>query len=106
MIISKWTKRCQGLYNKMGVYSVYHQGKTCIYVGKSTDLGKRILRFFNPRTGKRLIEFKDGDITACLHLDNIHLEVSVIYNVHKLDSFERTMIAIKKPMYNKLLNYK
>lgn len=133
LVIRAWIKPCRALYSKAGVYSVYDASDNrCLYVGKSTDLGKRCLRFFKPRTKvyskpigmmqapkvnvqKNRFEAVAGEEipTACflnyeqqtVKLHKVYLEVTTISNIHWLDRFERTMIAIKKPFYNQLMNY-
>lgn len=137
LLIREWQKPCRVLYGKCGIYTVYeHNTNVCLYVGKSTDLGKRCLRFFKPRTRvytrpigllslydtpnafnafKQRFEAVHGEEIPTLAIPNclgkvvrfyqVYLDVTTISNVHWLDRFERTLIAIKKPLYNNLLNY-
>ena len=103
LLLTKWTKGARHLYGKMGVYTVYSKEHQCLYVGKSIDLGKRVLRFFKPRRKRCLapsICFKGTTYK------DFYIEVTTILNGYKLDAFERTMIAIKNPLYNILLNYR
>lgn len=75
------------------------------------DLGKRLRRFFNTRFEDRFLEkkkphfvFTDASGKKTLH-QPVYIEVTTINNAFHLSKFERTMIAIKTPVYNKLLNY-
>ena len=109
MVIKAWGKPCRRLYKKMGVYSLHNRAGWCLYVGQSTNLGKRILRFFNLRNKGRFypVSFdNDCGISDIKYFgEELYLEVDTINNIHLLDRFERTMIGIKKPHYNILLNY-
>lgn len=112
-----WSRACRELYGRSGIYSVYCvKTERCLYVGKSTDLGKRILRFFSPRAARPApIVFKGSIGAASRHEQttnllsytskDIYVEVTTFENEWKLDAFERSMIGIKKPMFNILLNY-
>ena len=104
-----WTKRCRQLYGAVGVYSVYDkQTKLCLYVGQSTDLGRRLRRFFaNPissETKRASFTYHNEDGTKVHHCDT-YLVINTIKNLYHLDKMERTIIAVNKPVYNKLLNY-
>ena len=113
LVIHKWTKGCRQLYRAAGVYTVYDTTLgLCLYVGQSTDLGKRVRRFFNREfnhptglnAGAPVFIYKGEDGRVMKH-QPVFLEITTISNLHHLDKFERTMIAIKRPVYNCLLNY-
>jgi len=119
LVIHKWTEQCYLLYGECGIYSVYEVGTNkCLYIGKSTDLGKRVLRFFKPRERRAHphpffpllapkpfpAQVQSADKITKTYYD-VYLEITTISNRYKLDSFERLMIAVKQPEYNKLLKY-
>ena len=111
MILRYWTKGARQLYKACGIYTVYSKDGNCLYVGQSVDLGKRVLRFFKPREGtvgprtSKPIRFTLPD-KSVETWHGCYVEVTTIQSKHRLDSFERTMIAIYKPIYNQLLKYK
>ena len=113
LVFDHWGKPCRALYGKMGVYSLHDRELgSCLYVGQSTDLGKRLRRFFDHRLPGRLetdkikatFSYTPTGGERIVHT-NIFIEVTTIANIHHLARFERTIIATNKPLYNKLLNY-
>ena len=112
-VVHSWTKPCRKLYGAVGIYTVYElETSLCLYVGQSIDLGRRVRRFFTIDKPGQLPSDKkqacfvhiNGDNTWVKHFP-VFLEITTIANRYHLDKFERTMIAIKKPIYNQLLNY-
>ena len=109
-ILKYWTKGARRLYGKMGIYAVYTKEGYCLYIGQSVDLGKRVLRFFKPRSvdisfGPRttkpiIFTSRSGEKVKYF---NCYVEVTTINSRYKLDKFERLMIDIKRPIYNILL---
>lgn len=106
-VIHSWTRGCRELYGAIGIYSVYDaESKLCLYIGQSIDLGKRVRRFFKDtfgRSSKKAYFIQRSGERSVFH--TVFLEITTIDNAHHLDKFERTMIGIKKPVYNLLLNY-
>lgn len=85
----------RNLTHQPGVYRMYDNKQTVIYVGKARDLKKRLVSYFRANTGSRKTEVLVAQIA--------HIDVTITHSETEALLLEHNYIKLYQPRYNVLL---